>query len=127
MDRWDMQSTRLRQSYDVRIEALRNDAEAEGFAVNPASEMDFWSFFDSAPLAQKASVVLMDSGNLRAVWKAPDGSHLGIQFLGNSQAEYVIFKRRAASQNVSRVAGIDTLDGIKKQICSFDLASLLKT
>ena len=127
MNRWDMQSTRLRQSYDVRIEALRNDAEAEGFAVNPASEMDFWSFFDSAPLAQKASVVVMDNGNLRAVWKALDGSHLGIQFLGNSQAEYVIFKRRAASQNVSRVAGIDTLDGIKKQICSFDLASLLKT
>ncbi len=125
MDQWNMQSKRVRQAYDVRIEELRSDAEIEGFVINPASEVDFRSFFDSVPFAPKASVVLMDNGNLRTVWKGDDESHVGIQFLGDSQAEYVIFRRRSGSQNVSRVAGIDTLDGLKKQISSFDLESLL--
>ncbi len=125
MGQWNMQSTPTRYAYDARVEALRSDAEIEGFAINPASESDFRSFFDSIPFAQKASVVLLDNGNLRAVWKTADGDHVGIQFLGDSQAEYVIFKRQSTSQNVSRVADIDTLDGLKKQIRSFDLASLL--
>lgn len=114
-----------RQAYAHRIKALQEDGIFEGITINRASERDFWSFAKSTPLSPKASLVLMDSGNLRAVWKDDNDSHLGIQFLGNRQVQYVIFKRRLATTSVSRVAGIDTLEGVKIQIHAFDLTSFV--
>ena len=113
------------RAYWSRIESLYSDAVLDGFALNEASARDFWSFVGSAFLTQKAGLVLMDNGNLRAVWKGDNGSHLGLQFLGNQSVEYVIFKRRTAARDVSRVAGIDTLEGIKRQIYAFDLMALV--
>lgn len=113
------------KGYSRRIEVLHSDAEADDFALNEASERDFWQYIGSIPFAQKASLVLMDNGNLRAVWKDDDESHLGIQFLGNQWVEYVIFKRRPSTGDIARVAGRDTLDGVKRQIDAFDLTSLM--
>ena len=107
--------------YNYRIEALRSDAEIEGIAVNNASEENLWLFIGSIPPARKAELVLMDNGNFRAVWKDKNGDQLGIQFLGERMAEYVIFKQRPSVEKVSRVAGIDTLDGVITQLQAFDL------
>ena len=119
------QAGEMYYAYRLRIEALRSDAELDGFDVNKVSEVDFWSFVGSVSFAKKAGLVLMDNGNLRAVWRGENGSHLGLQFLGNRLVEYVIFKRRQAARDVSRVAGRDTLDGIKRQIHAFDLTVLM--
>lgn len=108
-------------AYHRRIETLRSDAEIEGFVVNDTSEENFWSFIGSIPSAKKAELVLMDNGNLRAVWKDKNGDHLGVQFLGEQMVEYVIFKQRPSAGSVSRVAGIDTLDGVITQLQAFDL------
>ena len=67
--------------YGQRIEILRNDGDLDGITVNKASIQDFWSFVESVPFASKAEIVLVDNGNLRAVWDGEDGSHLGLQFL----------------------------------------------
>ena len=67
----------------------------------------------------------MDNGNLRAVWKGDDGSHLGLQFLGGHFGEYVIFKRRSEAMPVSHVSGVDTLDGISAQVVAFDLVPMV--
>lgn len=116
---------RTYHAYGLRIEALRSDAALDGFAMNEASREDFWSFVGALSFAQRAGLVLMDNGNLRAVWKGDSESRVGVQFLGGRLAEYVIFKRRQAAGAVSRVAGRDTLDGIKKQIRAFDLAAMM--
>lgn len=108
-------------AYHHRIETLRNDAEIEGLAVNNASEENFWSFIGLIPSARKAELVMMDNGNFRAVWKNKSGDHLGVQFLGEQMAEFVIFKHRSSAASVSRVAGIDTLEGVITQIQAFDL------
>ena len=100
---------------------MRTDAEIDGFSVNKASEANFWSFIGSIPSVRKAELVLMDNGNFRAVWKDKNGDHLGVQFLGDQMAEYVIFKHRPAAGSVSRVAGIDTLEGVITQLHAFDL------
>lgn len=55
------------QVYRNRIEVLRSDAQLDGFAMNEASEVDFWSFIEPMSSAQKAGLVLLDNGNLRAV------------------------------------------------------------
>ncbi len=118
-------SSRVNQHYLRRIDELRGYANEDGFQVNPASEQDFWSFMGSVNFSRRAGLALMDNGDVCAVWKGDGGSHLSLHFLGDRSVQYVIFKRRSASAKVSRVAGIDTFDGIRKQIGAFDLTQLV--
>ena len=113
------------QAYRSRIEELREYGEDEGVIVNEASEKDFWAFVKTLPASRKGSLVLMDNGNLRALWKGERESHLALQFLGGREIQYVIFKRRKRAKNVSRVAGTDTFDGIKRHIDAFELSEIL--
>ena len=114
-----------RRAYESRIEALRADAELDELTINVASEQDFWDFVRSTSYLRRASLAVMNNGNIRAVWKAEDSSHLGIHFLGDGEVQYVIFRLRSYGRRVSRVAGSDTLSGIKNQIAAFDLVSLM--
>lgn len=114
------------QAYSARISKLRRfAAQDDEYELNPASESDFWHFVESEPRWRKGSLVLMDNGNLRVVWKDSQGSHLGLQFLGSEAVQYVIFRQRAVMRPISRVAGRDTFAGLKKQIDAFELESLL--
>lgn len=121
LEKKNTQAREMYHAYMLRIEVLRSEAALDGFSVNAASKEDFWSFVESISFEQKAGLVLLDNGNLRAVWKDENGSHLGLQFLGNRLVEYVIFQRRRTTRDVSRVAGRDTIDGIKRQIRASDL------
>ncbi len=118
-------SERVREAYSLRIEELKGYALEDEIEVNPASELDFWTFVESTLLANEAALFLMDNGNLRTVWKGGKGGHVGIQFFGDQQVEYVIFKRRAVNDFVSRVAGHDTLVGVRRLILAFDLDALV--
>lgn len=120
------EAQKMRQAYAQRIEELRVFAseDDECSDISESSREDFWYFVKSVPLAKKAELVLMDNGNLRAVWKGDDKTHIGLQFLGSQLGEYVIFKRRPGAKKVSRVVGIDTLEGLKKQVRAFDIVLL---
>ncbi len=115
----------VREAYSLRIEELKGYALEDEIEVIPASEQDFWAFVESLSSNKRASLVLCDNGNLKAVWKDTGANHLGIQFLGNERGEYVIFKRRQRASEISRVAGIDTLQGIKNQMTAFDIIDLV--
>lgn len=114
------------EAYRARIETLRGYAESDEIVVQPSSEQDFWGFVHALPEAPKAEIVLMDNGNFRAIWENGKQSRLAIQFMGAQRGEYVIFKRRPNASDVSRVAGIDTLDGIKRQIRAFNLMPAMR-
>ena len=116
---------RVREAYSLRIEELKAYAQEDEIEVNEASQRDFWDFVDSLSSTKRASLVLCDNGNLKAVWRDSGANHLGIQFLGNKRGEYVIFKRRQRASEISRVAGIDTLQGIKNQMTAFDIIDLV--
>jgi hypothetical protein len=122
----ERQKLEMYHAYLSRIEMLRSYAALDGFSVNKASEQDFWSFIESVPFVRKAEVVLVDNGNLRAIWDGEDSSHLGLQFLGNCILQYVIFRRRKRSRHISRVAGRDTFEGVKQQVKTFELEVLLQ-
>ena len=115
----------VQQAYRNRIETLRSEAEFDGFRINEGSEKDFWIFINLHPFVQKGLLAAVDNGNLRAVWKGEHGTHIGLQFQGNRNVQYVIFKRRTPGGEISRVAGYDTIDGIKRQIHAFKLEPLL--
>lgn len=113
------------QAYSARIDSLRDYAIQDEFSLNPQSEADFWRFIQTVPHYRKGSLVLIDNGNLRVVWKDKTGDHLGLQFLGEGMLQYVIFKRRSANFPISRASGRDTFAGLMRQIDTFDLESLL--
>ncbi len=112
------------QAYSARVKKLRDFASQDGVSLNPASEFDFWRFLEMKPHWRKGNLVLIDNGNLRAVWKNGKGTYLGLQFLGDGMLQFVISKQREATQPVSRVAGRDTFEGLRQQIDVFELASL---
>ena len=112
-------------AYIRRLAYLRDEAIKDGYLLNLASEIDFRQFVGSAPNMRKANLVLMDNGNLRAIWKDMQGTRIGLQFLGGRMAQYVIFKRRKQGQPISRVVGRDSLEGLERQLDAFDLHSLL--
>ena len=125
MGEWYDRARHVYENYAIRIEELRGYVQDDDIQVNAASEREFWSFLRSGPFVRKASLVLLDNGNLRAVWNDNGRNHAGIQFLGNGMVQYVIFKRRPGTQEISRVAGRDTLEGLRKQLQVFELLSLV--
>ena len=121
-----LQITKDRLSaYSERIETLREYGVEDGIAVNVSSEMDFWRFTISDPDLRIINLVLIDNGNLRAVWRHSDGTHLGLQFLGNGMVQYVIFKNRQRWHPIARVTGRDTFEGLTRLIDAFDLRPLI--
>ena len=114
-------------SYRNRISILASDGELDGIILNTLSEGDFFSFIKLGSYTRRASLVLLDNGNLRAVWKGDDSSQIGIQFRGHQSASYVIFKRGASTSHVSRVCGEVTLDQVRSKILDFGLQRLLST
>ena len=112
-------------AYTPHLKFLQDEAEHDGYVLNLASEIDFKQFLLATPNIRKGNLVLMDNGNLRAIWKDEQGARLGLQFLGGRMVQYVIFKRRQKEQPISRVTGRDSLKGLERQIDSFELHSLL--
>ena len=113
------------KAYGERVAELREYGEADGITLRAESEAAFSSFIKSNTYARRASLVLLDNGNLRAVWKDDEGSQVGVQFHGGQVASYVIFKRRDHGEGISRVADTDTLDGVRGQIRAFGLDALV--
>jgi hypothetical protein len=105
---------------DLYIDALRN---AEPFSES--SLLDLRSFLYSLPLAERPSIFLLDSGNLRAVWRNAEKEQVGLQFLGSGVVQFVMFARREHPKMMSRSAGTDTLAGIRVRINNKDCDRLL--
>lgn len=112
-------------SYEDRINVLKEQAEVEGYSLNETSATAFWDFFKKHPFLRRGRLVLLENGNLRAVWKGENEAHIGLQFLNDRLIQYVIFARRESDAPVSRVTGRDTMDGIMRQIDAFDLHAML--
>ena len=119
------QRRRKCKAYKARVEFLEEQARHEGYALNLASRQDFERFALGTDDIRRGGLVLLENGNLRAIWRDGQGTRLGLQFLGGGMAQYVIFKRRTEEGPISRVAGRDTLKGLERQLAAFDMRSLV--
>lgn len=108
-----------------RIAHLREIADDESILVSESSVKDLHLLLNGWPGANDPSIFLLDNGNFRVVWASKEGRQIGIQFLGSELVQFVLFARRAGATEVSRSAGRDTLEGVKMQIRSLGLMSLL--
>lgn len=112
-------------AYDDRISVLDEQASIEGYPLNSQSKETFLEFFRNNPLTKLGRLILLENGNLRAVWKGDDASHVGLQFLDNGLIQYVLFKQRHADGPVSRAYGRDTPTGVLAQISALELDQVL--
>lgn len=119
------EETQHERAYMVRLRFLQDEAVLDGYTLSATSEIDFWQFVRSEPDVRQGNLVLMDNGNVRAIWKDNQGTRLGLQFLGDGLVQFVIFKRRNQGQPISRVSGRDSLEGVRRQIVAFELESFL--
>ena len=104
--------TRIQQ----RIELLKKIGEEEEIAYNANSEQDLWRFLKRLSFIKSPKLFLLDNGNLRAVWKGDGGKHIGLQFLGGEQIQFVIFSRREGHSNMARIRGRDDFSGIARHL-----------
>ena len=115
-----------RRHYEDRIKYLRDEAEQDGFSLNPASERYFWLFVNSVRQTRRAYLYMLDNGNLRAVWKDENDAQVGLQFLDDGMVQYVIFARCAPEVEITPAYGRVSIDtAIIGQIEGFDLQPLV--
>ena len=109
-----------------RLQELTEDARLEGSRIHIASRSTFFDFLVRTVPVGRGRLVLLENGNLRATWKGGDDTHVGLQFLTDGRIQYVIFTRRPGAPGVSRVAGRDTIAGVRRQLHAFDLTDLFE-
>ena len=116
-----------RDVYKTRIMELRGFAEDDEDieAVNESSISDFWSFMENNSYSRRAGLVLLDNGDLRAVWRENGGNNVGMEFQGNGTILYVMFKHYPDGRKTDRDAGITTFDGVAKKLREMDLLSFV--
>lgn len=108
-----------------RVSFLKAEARSEGDPFNSVSEQYFWQLMDARPFLKKPRIFLLENGDLRAVWKGEGGKHIGLQFLGDGDVQYVIFATRPGERVPSRVYGTDTFRGILRQIAALEIEDLI--
>ena len=82
-----------RAAYESRLAQLRSFAEEDGIELSIVSEREFLDFACTEPQTKAASVVLLDNGNLRAVWRMGP-QEVGVQFCGGGSVQYLISRER---------------------------------
>ena len=107
----------------TRLAVLRGDAAADAEPYSETSERDLLAFLGAESRIRQPNIYLLDNGNLRAVWKNDAGDHVGLQFLGGDEVQFVIFKHRMGQQP-ARVAGRTGLDVAADEIAVMGVSAL---
>ena len=112
-----------RAGYQRRITQLRSFAEEDGIEVSARSEGDFFDFACTEPQTKAASLVLLDNGNLRAVWRA-GLQEVGVQFYGGGSVQYLI-SREGDDGKITHTARRGTFEEFSAAIEGAGLGGLL--
>ena len=112
-----------RATYQRRIAQLRSFAEEDGIELSAPSEDDFFDFACTEPQTRAASLVLLDNGNLRAVWRSGQ-QEVGVQFHGSGSVQYLI-SREGDDGKITHTARRGTFEEFLEAIESADLGGLL--
>jgi hypothetical protein len=108
-----------------RVQFLKVEAEIDRVPFSDASLADFQAFMRETGPRVRPSLFLNDNGNLRALWKNDRREQIGLQFVGEGNIQFVIFKQRKGALPMARVAGIDSNDKILGHIKASGAEGLL--
>ena len=119
------QDYKAAQLYVERIETLKELASEDGYDLDEASYNNFHKFLEKYPRLVHADLVLLDNGNLRAIWKGENGAEIGLQFLNDSRVQYVLFNEFGPNCVESRPYGKGGFEETMKKINEFDLDKIM--
>ena len=109
----------------IRLSFLRLEAEIEGINFSDSSLSDFLTFLRNIRPRLRPAMFLNDNGNLRAVWRTDQREQVGLEFLGDGNLQFVIFKRRNGTLPMARISGIDTSEETIRLISDLGAKGLL--
>ena len=115
----------LRQIYRERIASLREFGSDEGVELRAESVDSFWLFVNANVDYRRGGLVLTDEGNISASWSEHPTDHVALEFLGGQDVGYVIFKGNG-DDDVTRVGGVDTMQGIARRLEQIGLDTVLR-
>lgn len=113
------------RAYEERLGFLERVGLTEGVELNVDSETDFWEFVEASQFTQKAELVFIGEGNIRAIWEDEDENFLGLHFLGNRRIIYVIFKQDPGGNGLTTETGVESFRGTKKRVVERGLTHLV--
>ena len=119
------QDDKAAQLYVERIETLKELAGEEGYVLDESSYNNFHKFLGKYPRLVHADLVMLDNGNLRAIWKGEKGTEVGLQFLKDSRVQYVLFNEFGPNCVESRPYGKGGFEETMKKIKEFDLDKIM--
>lgn len=108
-----------------RVQFLRIEAEIDRVPFSDASFSDLDAFVREIRPRMRPSLFLNDNGNLRALWKNDAREQIGLQFLGEGNIQFVIFKQRPGTLRMARIAGVDAKEKILAHIRASEAEGLL--
>ena len=116
-----------REAYEVRIQTLRGYATEDDDveAVNEDSINDFWSFMQTREFTRRSGLVMLDNGDLRAVWREMEGHEVGIHFPGNKTVIYAIFKRNPDGSDAEPAIGTSSFKDVVAQLEELELLTFV--
>ena len=82
--------TNNRSIYADRLDQLYELGREDDIEINSQSEQDFLEFACAETPTKLASLVLLNGGNLRALWEDDFGQEVCVQFYGNGEIQYLI-------------------------------------
>jgi hypothetical protein len=107
-----------------RVQFLRIEAEVDSVPFSDASFFDLQAFMHETRPRVRPYLFLNDNGNLRALWKSDAREQIGLQFLGEGNIQFVIFKRRLGISLMARF-GVDAKEKILAHIRASGAEDLL--
>ena len=111
--------------YDNRIETLKKFAREDGYDLHESSYANFNKFLKEYPGLVRADLVLLENGNLRAIWKGKNRAQIGLQFLKDSRVQYVLFNESGPSSAALKPYGRGGFEETMNQIKKFDLDTIM--
>ena len=117
-----IQANPNRDAMLARIDFLRAEAADDGCTYEPRSADALMSFVQDAGITRMPAIVLMQNGNLRAVWQDPARDQIGIQFFADGQLQFVILRDRGGV--TYKTMGVEPADMISRHVWTLDLIGL---
>jgi hypothetical protein len=124
--RREMARRELAVQLHARIAELKRLGSEENLPWSARSEDDFWVFVSLWPQLREPGLILMDNGNLRAMWRNAAGEQVALEFRGYKQVYFVFFARRPEGPPMARSAGEDSIQRIGEKIAADNLTGLLR-
>ena len=111
--------------YAERIETLKEQAIEDGYVLDESSYNNFHKFLEKFPRLVRADLVLLENGELVAIWNGENGTEVGLQFQKDSRVQYILFNGIYSNCADSILHGMGGYEETMKKIKKYDFDKIM--